>query len=143
EALKSQRREMLDLLSSLNEEQALYRYAEGKWSVKEIVGHLIDAERVFVYRAMCFARKETAFLPGMDENYYVKNANFDKRALADLLDEYQNVRAATISFFANMDAETGLRRGTANESEFTVRSLLCIIAGHERHHLNFLKERYC
>lgn len=142
EFLKQQLNEMTDLLSSLNDEQAHYRYAAGKWSIKEILGHLIDAERVFSYRAMCFARNDPGPLPSMQENDYVRHGNFDARALTDLLVEHRCNRLGNLKLFGSFDAEVQLRRGEASGCEFTVRSLPWIIAGHERHHLNVLKERY-
>lgn len=140
--LKNQKCELLALLKTLPEEKSLYRYAKGKWSIKEIIGHLNDVERVFTYRAMCFARNDPGPFPGMDENDYVKHSTFDSRRLKSLLEEYSHLRAATVAFFESIDAEIGIRRGTASDCEFTVRALQYIIAGHEHHHLDVLKERY-
>ncbi len=142
EILESQLDETLRLLQDVDEEQAEFRYAPGKWSIKEILGHLIDAERLFTYRAMCFARNDLGPLPNMDENAYVKFGKFDERTLSQLLEEYRYVRLASIAFFRGIDDEALARRGTANENQFTVRSFPFIIAGHERHHLNVLKARY-
>ncbi len=130
------------LLSDIRESDANFRYAERKWSIKEVIGHLADTERIFVYRALCFARQEPAPLPGFDENEYVRCANFGSRSLADLLAELRTVRAATISFFSSLDAEELGRRGVANQREYTVRSIAYIIAGHERHHGSILRDRY-
>jgi len=140
--LQSQRAEAVALFRSLDKARARHRYAPGKWSVQEICGHLIDTERLFGYRAMCFARGDAGPLPAMDENAYVANAAFDDRDLANLVDEYEHVRGATIGFFRGLPEETGMRRGTASGCEFTVRVFPYIIAGHERHHLNVIKSKY-
>lgn len=140
--LEKQLLETRQLMQTLDDEQATFRYAPGKWSIKQMLGHLTDTERVFCYRAMCFARNDPGPLPTMDENTYVANAHFDNRALASLLEEYEHVRKASIVFFASLTDEICTRRGVANDCEFTVRVLPYIIAGHERHHLNVLHERY-
>ena len=130
------------LVGKLGDRDADFRYADGKWSIKEVIGHMADTERIMVYRALCFARGETASLPGFDENEYVAHAKFAGRALADLLAEFRLVRAATVALFAGLDAEELERRGTANNRPYSVRSLVYIIAGHERHHAKILAERY-
>ncbi len=142
EILRRQAGETAALLAGVSERDAAYRYAEGKWSIKEVVGHVADTERVMVYRAVCFARGEAASLPGFDENAYVANAKFGARSLADLAAEFQSVRAATIPFFRALDAEELRRRGTANNRPYTVRAVAYIVAGHERHHRTILEERY-
>jgi uncharacterized damage-inducible protein DinB len=131
-----------NLLKGLSTDRADFAYGPGKWTVKQVLGHIIDAERVFGYRALRFARNDKTELPGFDENSYVENANFAQRTLADLVDEFQGVRASTIQFAKNLDAEALTRRGKASNSPFTVRALLYIIAGHERHHTALLRERY-
>ncbi|HJQ40798.1 MAG TPA: DinB family protein [Thermoanaerobaculia bacterium] len=130
------------LISSLDESQAMHRYAEGKWSVKEVIGHVTDAERVFGYRALCIARGDQNSLPGFDEQEYMKHANFDSWRLGDLAEAYALTRRANIVMFRNMDDASWDRRGLANNSEVTVRALAFILAGHERHHLKVLRERY-
>lgn len=142
ELLKEQLNEVTDLLSSLSDEQARFRYAPEKWSIKQVLGHLIDAERVFSYRALCFARNDPGPLPSMEENDYVRYGNFEARELTDLLVEHRCNRLANLKLFESFDKKVQLRRGKASDCEFTVRSLPWIIAGHERHHLNVLKERY-
>jgi hypothetical protein len=134
--------EMQRLLSSLDDGRAAYRYAEGKWSVKEVIGHLTDAERVFSYRALCISRGETNPLPGFDENAYMRNANFDAWRLGDLAESYALVRRSNIVLFRNLPKEAWERRGVANNHEITVRALAHVLAGHERHHLKVLRERY-
>nr|MBA3558910.1 DinB family protein [Gemmatimonadaceae bacterium] len=113
-----------------------------KWSIKEVIGHMADTERVFCYRALRFARGDGTPLPSFDENDYVLNANFAQRTIMDLADEYDAVRRATILLFRNFSPDAFMRIGTASEREFTVRALVYIVAGHERHHLALLRERY-
>jgi len=110
--------------------------------VKEVVGHMMDAERVFSYRALRIARADKTPLPGFDENAWVPAAHFDRRPMADLVSDYQTMRAATVSLFASLDEEALTRVGTANDQPFSVRALAHIIAGHELHHVAILRERY-
>jgi len=140
--LREQAMETVGMLQSLSAEQANYAYAPGKWSVKEVVGHVTDAERIFGYRALRFARKDPTELPGFDENAFVENANFKTRTLPDLLEEFQVVRASSIHLAKNLEADALEHRGSANGHGITVRALLYIIAGHERHHADLLRERY-
>ena len=130
------------LLSGVSEPQAMFRYAEGKWSVKQVLGHIMDIERVFAYRALSVARGDTTPLPGMDENQWMPVARFDRRTLPDLLTEYVAVRAASVALFASFDEEDLLRRGTASGHPVSVRSLAHMMAGHEAHHVGILRERY-
>lgn len=141
-AIEEQSAGMQRLLASLDESRAAYRYAESKWSVKQVIGHVTDAERVFGYRAMAIARGEAQPLPGFDENDYVANAGFDEWPLGDLAEEYSLVRRSNIVLFRNFPREAWERRGTANENTLTARAIAWIIAGHERHHLAVLRERY-
>jgi hypothetical protein len=134
--------ETLAILESIPEDRAGYRYAEGKWSVKELLGHLTDAERLFVYRALCIARGDTQSLPGFEEDDYVRGASFDSLPLAKIIAEFETVRAATISIFDNLEDAAWKRRGTANGSGVSVRALAYILAGHERHHRQVLNDRY-
>ncbi|MCU1347380.1 MAG: damage-inducible protein DinB [Acidobacteria bacterium] len=137
-----QLRETQRLIASLDDTRATHRYAEGKWSVKEVIGHLTDGERIFGCRALCIARGEKSSLPGFDENAYMKAANFDAWPLDDLAEAYALARRANIVLFRNLDEDGWNRRGVANDSEITVRALAFVIAGHERHHLKVLRERY-
>ncbi len=130
------------LVGKLSDRDADFRYADGKWSIKEVIGHVADTERIMAYRALCFARGETASLPGFDENAYVAHAKFGGRTLDDLVAELRMVRAATVPLFAGLDTEELLRRGTANNRAYSVRSVAYIVAGHERHHASILAERY-
>lgn len=141
-ALADQIEASLGLLAPLSDAQALHRYAPEKWSVKQVLGHLIDSERVFGYRALRFGRADATSLPGFDENTYVANARFDALPFADLLAEWRAVRASTCALYAGFDAEALLRRGTANDGVASVRALAWIVAGHELHHVSLLRERY-
>ena len=142
ELLQSQARTTAALLAATPESRAGHRYAEGKWSVKEVVGHLADSERVFAYRALRFARADTTDLAGFEEDDFVANGGFDRRSLASIAAEYAVVRAATIALFESLDEQALLRRGTANGSGVSVRALAALIAAHERHHVGLLRERY-
>ncbi len=142
EIFRSQVQDTLEMLKGIPEAKAGFRYAEGKWSVKELLGHLTDAERLFVYRALCIARGDTQSLPGFEEDDYVRGAAFDALPLSRIIAEFETVRAATISFFANLSDEAWRRKGTANGNGVSVRAIAYILAGHERHHRQVLKDRY-
>ncbi|HMI31350.1 MAG TPA: DinB family protein [Candidatus Limnocylindrales bacterium] len=141
-ALRDQIAETTRLLGPLDESKALHRYAPGKWSVKEVVGHLSDTERVFAYRALRMGRGDTTPLAGFDETAYTPAGRFDARPLGDIIHEYESVRAATVALFRGLDEEALLRRGTANDKKVSVRALAWIVAGHELHHRKLLTERY-
>ena len=130
------------LLRGLSEADALKRYAPGKWSVKEVVGHLADTERIMGYRALRIARADETPLPGFDENAYVPPAKFDDRSLDALIADFRTVRAATLALFKSFDADAWLRRGTASGKPVSVRAIGYMIPGHERHHVEILKDRY-
>ncbi|GAB3833665.1 DinB family protein [Hymenobacter jeollabukensis] len=130
------------LLAGVTEEQATLRYAPGKWSIKQVVLHLADAERIFAYRALRFARADEQELPGFAENSYAEHSGADDRTLASLLAEYAAVRQATLALFHSFTPEQLQRGGTANGRPSTVRALLYILAGHEAHHAEILAERY-
>jgi uncharacterized damage-inducible protein DinB len=143
EALAAQGRDVVALLQSLDEDAIRgHRYAAGKWTVKEIVGHLIDDERIFAYRALCVARGDARPLPGFDENEYVAATDFESQPLANLIDTYRAVRAATIALFEPLTAEEWTRRGNVNGYEASARGLAFHVAGHELHHLRTLREKY-
>ena len=142
ETLERQGAETLALLRGLSEEQGARRYEPGKWSVKQLVGHINDGERIFAYRALAVARGERQPLPGMDQDEYMAGVDFDARTLASLADEFEAVRAATLQLLRHLSPEAWARRGTASDNEVTVRALAYIIAGHEGHHVRVLKERY-
>ena len=142
QALESQITDGLALLRTIPESKGDHRYAPGKWTIKEVVGHLIDAERVFAYRALRFARNDRTAVPGFDENTYVPAGGFGRRTLADLTAEWELVRRANLAMFRGLDAEAWPRQGTANGNAISVRALAFIIAGHGRHHTALLRERY-
>lgn len=142
ETLGRQIVDTLALIKSVPESSGDKRYAPEKWSIREVVGHVIDAERIFTYRALRFARADETPVPGFDENAYVKNAPFSKVSLADLADELDHVRRASVHFFGNLDSDAFTRRGAANGAEISVRALAFIMAGHESHHMNVLRTRY-
>ena len=140
--MQATHRETQAYIGALTDEQVQYRYAEGKWSIKEIIGHLSDAERIFAYRALRFARKDTTDLSGFDENVYVPASNAHNRSIFELLAEFTVVRAATLALLSSFTDEMLLQRGTANGKAVSVRALAYIICGHEMHHLAVIKERY-
>jgi uncharacterized protein (TIGR03083 family) len=142
ETLERQAAETVALLRSIPEERAASRYEAGKWSVKEVLGHVTDSERVFAYRALRFARHDSTPLSGFEQDDYVRAANFDARPFASLVAEFESVRAATLSLLRSLDVDAWQRRGAANDNEVTVRALAHIIAGHELHHVGILRERY-
>jgi len=141
-ALAKQLEETLALIRGIPESRGDYRYAEGKWSIKELLGHVIDSERVFAYRALRFARGDSTPLSGFEQDDFVKGADFNKRTLADLAKEYEYVRRATICLFESLEDRAWERRGTANNNDVSVRALAFIMAGHERHHVEILRTRY-
>jgi hypothetical protein len=141
-ALDDQRRETLLLLSGRAEADGDLRYAPDKWSLKEVLGHINDTERIMSYRALHIARGDQTPIEGFEQDDYVRNAPFGRRLLADLIEDYIAVRRATISLFRNLDEAAWSRRGVANENEVTVRALAYIIAGHELHHKRIIEEKY-
>lgn len=140
--LRSEIGETLSLVHGIPEERASHRYAPGKWSIKEVLGHMADVERIMSYRMLRIARGDTTPLAGFDENAYVPMANFEARSLASLAKEFEQVRRATVAFLEHLDPDAGVRRGTANNLEISARAIAYIIAGHERHHVRILRERY-
>jgi hypothetical protein len=140
--LKRQIDDTVALLRPLDAARARHRYASGKWSVIEIVGHLADAERIFAYRALRFARGDQSPLPGFDENTYVPAAECDRRALSDVLAEFEAVRGATVALFESLPDAAWARSGVASGHRMTVRAAARVISGHELHHVEVLKTRY-
>ena len=141
-ALDAQSGETAKLLAGLSEEQGSHRYEPDKWSVKQLVGHVTDAERIFAYRALSFARGETQPIPGFDQDPYVANAGSDERSLADLAEELATVRRANVMMLGAFSEKAWLRVGTASDNPISVRAIAYILLGHERHHLRILRERY-
>ncbi|HEX8137747.1 MAG TPA: DinB family protein [Pyrinomonadaceae bacterium] len=140
--LARQLEETLSLLRGLSEEQADARYAPGKWSLKEVVGHISDTERIFGQRAFRFARNDRTPLPGFEQDGYVLAADFGRRSMQDLAEEFEHVRRANLHLFRNLSAEAWQRRGVASENEVSVRALAHIMAGHEAHHMQIIRSRY-
>jgi hypothetical protein len=140
--LEAQADEIRRVASSVRQERETYRYGEGKWSVREVFGHLVDAERVFGYRAFCFSRGEQAALPSFDENRYVAASRSDATPLGDLVDELALVRRSNLIVFQRLQPAEWTQAGTASGRRVTVRALAWILAGHVRHHLAILRERY-
>ncbi len=140
--LDSQARETADLLRALDDAQARRRYAPGKWSIKQVVGHVTDTERVFAYRALAFSRHDPNPLPGFEQDDWVARAGFDVRRVDALAAEFETVRGATLALFRSFTAEQLTRRGEANGVTFAVRGIPYFLAGHERHHVNVIRERY-
>lgn len=142
DVLGRQRASSLELFSSLAEDRANHRYSPGKWSIKEILGHILDVEWTFVYRALQFSRGDDAALPGMDQDAWMARADFAGSAMRDLVEEYCHLRSADIVLFDSFHGEILDRRGSASGYTFSVRSIPYIIAGHEIHHIKVLRERY-
>lgn len=141
-ALASSTSELFSLLKSIPAEKHDYRYADGKWTVKEVVQHMIDGERVFTYRALRFARKDATPLPGFDENLFAQTAKADKRNWNDLIDEFRALRKASEAMFASFDNEQLEAAGVASESSIYVLGIGYVVAGHVNHHCQIIKERY-
>ncbi|MEJ2903974.1 DinB family protein [Pedobacter panaciterrae] len=141
ELLEKQAIEFPDFINSLIE-KADYAYAPGKWTIKELIGHIIDTERVFVYRLMCFARGEQHALPGFEEDDYVANAHFSDRSLLSLSEEFAHLRKSNLYLIKSFTEKELNRSGTASERQITVRAILFVMAGHIMHHVGIIKERY-
>ena len=140
--LKKQPPELATLLSTCTEADGDFCYAPGKWSVKEVLGHVIDTERVFSYRALRIARNDQTPMEGFEQDDYVKYGPFSHCSLAALVEEFKSVRLATLSLFRGLDEAAWLRRGVANKNVVSVRAIAYIIAGHELHHKKILQEKY-
>jgi hypothetical protein len=140
--LRDQVEETLRTLRAIPDARAGHRYAPDKWSIREVVGHLSDSERIFTYRALRIARGDETPLPGFDENAFVRRARLDDRSFAGLIDEYATVRAASVALFDSLFPEEWTRRGIASDKGVSVRALAWISAGHEIHHLEILRTRY-
>lgn len=140
--LDHQLSDSLAMLCRISEAKSLHRYEPGKWSIKELLGHLIDSERIFTYRALRFARNDHAPLSGFDQDPYVAEANFDRRPWSELVAEFEHLRRSTILFFRGLKPEAEMRFGVANNAPVTVRALGYVIAGHELHHMRILREKY-
>ena len=142
EILEGQLASSLEFLSGIPGEKQDHRYAPGKWTVKELLGHIIDVEWLFTYRALQFARGDASPLPGMDQERWMAGADFAERSMDSLTDELRRLRHANLILFKSFDDEALDRTGVASGCQFTVRSILSIIAGHQFHHIDILKSRY-
>jgi uncharacterized damage-inducible protein DinB len=140
--LEAQRLQMAHLFAARSERDGNFRYAPDKWTVKEVLGHVNDTERIFAYRALRIARGDQTPLPAFEQNDYVRSGNFAERTLVDLAEEFELVRAASIALFKSLQKEAWQRRGVASKNEVSVRALAFIVAGHELHHREILEERY-
>lgn len=140
--LEKQAEEAPEFLATISPEKSLQRYAPDKWSIREVVGHLTDAERVFAHRALWFARGHESPLPSFEQNIAVSNAKSDEIEWAAHIEEFRRVHLSSVSLFRNLPADAWMRRGAASGNTFTVRALAFIIAGHVTHHLRILRERY-
>lgn len=140
--LRSSTRTLFELLKSIPPEKHDYRYGDGKWTIKEVVQHMLDGERVFTYRALRFARKDDTPLPGFDENLFAQTANADKRSWNDLVEEFASLRRASEIMFASFDNEQLEASGIASENSTYVLGIGYIVAGHVNHHCGIIKERY-
>jgi len=142
DVLATQLEETVDFLSGISEDQSLHRYAPDKWSMRELLGHVNDTERVFMFRALWFARGFQDPLPSFDQEIGFKAAESDKVSWASHVDEFRAIRSATLAFFRNLPSDAWLRSGIASDNPVTVRALAYIVAGHVSHHLAILRERY-
>lgn len=140
--LDAQRRQTMLLLSGRDESDGNFRYAPGKWSAKEVLGHVCDTERIFAYRALRISRGDRTPMEGFEQDDYVRNGPFNNRPLAELIDDYIAVRRATLTLLRNLEELAWLRRGIANNNEVSVRAIAYTIAGHELHHRRILEEKY-
>jgi DinB superfamily len=140
--LKTQRVQTMQLLAGRSEREGNFRYAVDKWTVKEVLGHVNDAERIFTYRALRIARGDQTPLPGFEQDDYVRSAGSNERPLANLVEEFADIRSASLALFRSFGRDEWLRRGTASKNEVSVRALAFITAGHELHHRRILEERY-
>lgn len=142
EILQKQIDEMKETLYMVDEEKSKYRYAENKWSIREVIGHLLDGDRIFAYRALRFSRNDKTEIAGFDQNNYVPNSNHHNIPLKTIVEEFELVRKANILLFSSFTDEMWLRSGIANKNNVSVRAIVYIMAGHCKHHLNVIREKY-
>ncbi len=140
--LNEQMHEVYTLMNAIRGDKALVAYDKGKWTLKQLLGHMIETERMFAFRALSFSRGDQSKLPGMDQDDWMKHSNYNERTIANLCNEYLAVRTSTIHLFDNMTPEMINREGIASDVPFTVRAIAFIIAGHERHHLQVVHNKY-
>lgn len=142
EALQQSSKVALNIFRSIPEDMGIYRYADGKWSIKELLNHMMDAERIFAYRALRFSRNDKTPLPGFEENDYAPLANAHARTIAQLTNEMERLRATTIDLYSSFSPDMLKREGQANNNKLSVLTLGYVIAGHETHHRKIIVERY-
>jgi len=140
--LEKNRESLKQLVKSIPKEKLLYRYAEGKWTIKEVLVHIIDDERIYAYRALRFARNDSTELPGFEQDDYTRYSGANERSVESIMEEYEAVRSSTIALFNGFPDAAFMRSGVANGHIVSVRALIYHLAGHELHHINILKERY-
>ncbi|WP_428328024.1 DinB family protein [Mucilaginibacter sp.] len=138
---EDQKESSYNLFTGLTPDKAAYAYAEGKWTIKQVLGHMADTERIFAYRALVFSR-ESITLPGFDQDVYMEHTTFNERSIEDLADEFKTIRQASIYLFKSLTEPQSTQKGIASGNPFSVRAYAYMIAGHEAHHINILKERY-
>ena len=141
-SLEASRKEVQEVLEPLSETQSNYKYAEDKWTIKDVLSHMIDTERILAYRALCFSRKEELMLPGFDQDLYAIEAPVSRISITELLQEYHSIRQSTILLFKRMNAENIDFAGIASNVEISPRELGWTIAGHDLHHLKVIREKY-
>ncbi len=140
--LRRQLKNFPEFLESLPDEKLDYAYAEGKWTIAEVLVHVLDAERVFQYRALRFMRGDKTLLPGFDQDIFVPNSNADRRTKESIIEEYKVIRRSTIALYSNMNGQSLQRKGVASDSPMSVAAMGFIICGHQKHHRNVIRERY-
>jgi hypothetical protein len=141
-ALEAELNESLAFFRAIDEQASKRAYAEGKWTIRQVLGHIVDTERVMSYRAMRFARNDKTELPGFEQDDFIRGASFNDISMGDMLREFEYLRRANILMFRNLSPEAWERRGVASGREITVRALAYIVAGHEKHHRKVVRERY-
>lgn len=141
-AFENQLNEIRELFKNISEEKSAFAYAEGKWTIKELVGHLIDGERIFGYRALRISRGDATPIEGFEQDGYVENATFNDYEFSDLIEEFELVRKSSNLFFRHLKETDWTRTGTASDSPVSVRAIAYIMVGHVRHHANILREKY-
>jgi hypothetical protein len=142
DTLERQNTELSDAFGGFGEDRGNHRYAEGKWSIKELLSHIIDGERMFGYRVFRISRGDKTPIEGFEQDDYIENSHANERGFADMIEEFENLRSANLLLFRNLKDADWVRTGTANDVEISVRALVFIMAGHVRHHLKILDERY-
>ncbi|MBK8305035.1 MAG: DinB family protein [Pyrinomonadaceae bacterium] len=140
--LEAQAADLRGMISGVPEEKGTYAYADGKWTIKELLSHLIDGERIFAYRILRISRGDKTPIEGFEQDDYIETSNANDRLFADLLDEFEHERRANLLLVKNLSDEASLRIGTASNNPVSVRALVYIMAGHVKHHVNILQERY-